>query len=592
MKHQETTTDVDRGQPNSFSKSAEPLQTPRPPVKRPPRQRLLLSGVDHLPTSTILSSLCRLYEPFRSQRPTLSRAPSKTGVILTHPEAHSLIAQGIPDDIFGPSHRFTMAPMTDQQPRLFLRGIPHQVTNDDLLDAVKGACKVRRLKDIQSRAYVTFTDETTMALTLRDGVTIGRTDLIFEVPHPQCCRTCLSRDHRRCQGNPRCLRCGEEGHMAKSCKAPARCFLCGQDDSHSPLKCPEYRQWQLQRQSLEEVRLLRLIPTLQQSLEGQQDPTPALSRRQSKFLETAQKDGKKSFAEVLKSRLNRRRKNQKKQRRKKAAQEADRAAKKTPQVQPDPPRAPPNPVEAPPEQVQRPAQVISKTPRPAPTPDAQPPRQPKTQQEAIAQFSQAILKLCDIENVEMTHVRPLVKTTQKFLSDLFGHLKGECEKHKKKPIVTKKPTLSKKYHDKFAQGTWTILCRCGESFQAHEMTKHEATCSWTMDLDEVKVPSDPVPPPTETPTANSRNPKRGLDDQETPPSSPRKQTRNSSQSSKTLVQSALTFGSIDDIPDDLLDSSSENLDDPNFEPTDYDSEESTNDSLKTRDPSSQRAGSS
>ena len=136
----------------------------------------------------ILSALSRAHDPFRRQRPTLTKTPSGVGVVLSHPQAHSLIDASLPDDFFGTDHRFTMKVMDDRPPRLYLRGIPSYLSNEDLLDSIPGVYKVKRLTKIQSRAYVTFTNAKTMALALRDGVTIGKTNLVFEVPHPQACR--------------------------------------------------------------------------------------------------------------------------------------------------------------------------------------------------------------------------------------------------------------------------------------------------------------------------------------------------------------------------------------------------------------------
>ena len=231
--------DIDPSQDHNHKPSQRGKQTP----KRPPVQRILITGVDELSTSVIGSKLTRICPTLRSTRPTFSKTPSGSGIILSHPSAYSIIDLNLDDKLFGEGYRFKLSRMSNTPPTLFVRGIPKHLTNDDILDAIIGAYKVTRLRTIQSRAYIKFTNEETRALALRDGVTIRNSTLLFEIPLPQSCRRCFSQDHQYCQEPPRCFRCVEDSHTIKDCENEMFCMLCSKTD-HVTRACPKYRRWQ------------------------------------------------------------------------------------------------------------------------------------------------------------------------------------------------------------------------------------------------------------------------------------------------------------------------------------------------------------
>ena len=465
------------------------------PQARRTHQRVVLHGVDHVNSSTISSVLGRLHPSFRRPLPTYRPTPSGHGIILTHPEANLLLDLDVPDDLFGSRTRFGVTPLSSSRSSLFVRNIPSDLTNDDLLVIIPGSFKVRRLRNSATKAFVDFTDDQSMALALRDGVTIKRTSLVFEVPNPSPCRVCLSRDHRRCEGRPVCYRCGSPDQLSRVCEQATCCLICGQEGDHTTLKCPDLRQWQDQRREQETKRLLNLVPTVAEALSGVQDKAPTLSRRQQEMMSKGLERGMKSYADVAASRLNTRRKRMKSRRKQK---QQDR------QVPINHPRIS--------KQQDEPIQPPANSPRPVP-------EHPKKDQQDpfnlfglfadffdLSEFDSEVVNnvqsaLLDSFKTAMTR---WIEETNQALDEWRRDLRDQKEQDL---------TISADDAQRLRDGQWKITCACGDSFEYSEGHLHQTRCRLNRpeekNADQHPEPVHPSGQPEEvTPRTPSRPKKR------------------------------------------------------------------------------------
>ena len=101
-------------------------------------------------------------------------------------------------------------------------------------------------------AIVRLTREAAVRLLGRRSIVVGwakRRCRITEWEQPQCCFKCQRFGHnaRDCGGETqlarKCYRCGEEGHIAKTCQAAPSCYACGVKGHRADsLGCPKRRE--------------------------------------------------------------------------------------------------------------------------------------------------------------------------------------------------------------------------------------------------------------------------------------------------------------------------------------------------------------
>lgn len=435
--------DPDPSEPN-LSAMDEDAKDPPPTSKYPPNQRVLLLGVDHVPKNVIVSTLVRLVDAFRRLPPTLRTRPSGRGIILSHPQAQVLFDLDLAEDMFGARTKFTVTQSVPRSPSIFIRGIPRNITNDDLLDLIQGACHVRRLRTSPSKAFIRVTSKVAAARLIRDGARVGRSNLICEVPLRQVCPRCFSTDHSRCDNNPKCFRCGSLDHMLKDCDQPIKCLHCDQNEDHFTRDCSQLRQWQRDCQRQDEEALLKLIPTLQDSLNGAEDPDPELPIRQQRHVEASrQDDGTRTYAQIVNSKIKARRQKRSRRQPNSNPAPANQPRNRRREDEADH-RTAPNPVVA----------ILDSIDTTG--------LKPQTSQ-FIRQKMQA--SLMDVLQTWMAQTNAMIKTAM----ELDKQADDEVKTH----------GMTNRQASRFDSGVWTITCQCGESFPMKDADVHETACELT-----------------------------------------------------------------------------------------------------------------
>lgn len=457
---------------------------PQPPQRRRPLQRVLLQGVDEVSPSIVAAVLGRVNTTFKWPVPTFKPTPSGTGVIMSHPEANLLLSDDIPDDLFGSRTRFTVTPRSSTAPTLFVRNITTSISNDDLLVSIPGSFRIRRLKNMTSKAFVYFTDDVSRALVLRDGVTIGRTVLVFEVPKGTLCRVCHSREHQSCSDQPLCYRCGGSDHLANECINIEQCLFCGQEDDHLTRQCPEYHQWQVSKQLEESTRLLTLVPTVQETLSGAQDVTPVLSRRQQKMLQEGQSKGLTTYADVVKAKLtlSKKRKSKKRKEAKAKQDQANSQNRSQPQSKPS------DKAEKPPSDDQE---------------------QPKDQPQHDLNPIDAIIDTFELsgfspevaQDLRLELRSDLEKTLKSWADSMTNSIQALLDRHLAQQESSEK-LLSDTEVNNLQSGHWSITCECGDTFTYANRKAHQDQCRLQQDPSESV---EEVSEPPSTPSKRSRS---------------------------------------------------------------------------------------
>lgn len=287
--------------------------------RRRPQKRVLLCGIDDIPHHVILSKLAKLNLGLERGPATLKASQGKTGIVLSHPDATKLLNANITDQLFGRRYRFSVESVSTTQLSLFIPYVPPNLTNNDLLEALPGVYRIRRLPKNKSKAFVQVVSDEARALLIRDGVSVRNQPIVFEVPKPHACRSCFSMDHRSCR-QKHCSRCLSPNHLVSHCQSSRpTCPMCKSND-HDLSKCADYKDWQLQKQLEEESRLLSLIPSLEDSLQDPRPPQQVLTRRQQEIFEKGQSKSNGSYADIVSSRIAQRHKKRKKKERPKTSE--------------------------------------------------------------------------------------------------------------------------------------------------------------------------------------------------------------------------------------------------------------------------------
>lgn len=409
--------------------------------RRSPVQRVMLSGIDDVPHHVIISRLSRLGIGLEKGQITLKSSKVGTGIIMSHREASKLLEVDIDDKLFGRSYRFTVTPVDAQTLTLYVSRLPENLDNNDLLEAIPGVYRIRRLPRDQTKAFVHVINDEARALLLRDGVSVQSHPLVFEVPKPHVCRSCLSTEHRHCT-KKRCTQCGSHNHLSAHCLEDTLCMFCD-SNQHTIYRCPDYKKWQNNKQKEEEERLLALIPSFEEALEDPRPIHPILTTRQQRIYDEGHSKSGMSFADIVASRLTQRKKKQ---------------SKKTQHKKP---------------------KDDHKECKPAPS-DVQPPPNVRLRPSPL----DAVMHALDTSKIDAS-LMPLVTAKLEtvlqdniaaWISTMTTELQKSCDEFADSQHELLKHELTEHHAQHLGSGRWTIHCECGSRFHATQAEQHLMIC--------------------------------------------------------------------------------------------------------------------
>lgn len=419
-------------------------------------RRVLLRGIDHVPQNIIAARLARLSPKFARGPLNLSKAKSGLGFILSHPNSNWLLNANIDDSMFGRQCRFTVEPVPDHPTTLFVRNIPSVFQNNDLLDALPGVYRIKRLPQRQSSAFVYIVSDEAAALLLRDGATICGTSMVFEVPKPHACRVCFSTSHRYCARKRLCSKCKSQSHLASECKSDIiTCPYC--EENHRLNECKSYSSWQEEAQKVEECRLLSLVPSLQDALEADHQPLPILTKRQQTLFEAGRTTSEKTYAEVVAASMKKRAKKQESKVNK---------SKTSRKVQTDSHAVP---MKA---QQKKPRSELS---RPGPV---------ETVLNAL-NFDSIHEDLVPVLKSQLSEL--LSASLNSWIEKMTNELQRTCDEFAIQEAKSVSRELSKTHAAHLGSGHWTIRCACGTEFMMADASEHQAVCSVEVRQSSVEV---------------------------------------------------------------------------------------------------------
>ena len=227
--------------------------------------QVILSGVEDIPHSTVLSVLKRFHRPLRRGTARVSLVKSSGELKLSHPNATDLLELSIPENLFGDHHDVSIRMAENTVFKLFCPWLPKYLSNSKLLEYIPGAYRITRFTN-RSKGFVYLNSRKNQAYLVRDGLMIGNTCLTFEVPYRQKCNRCEFLEHGPCSKQV-CFNCGREGHSKEECEHPKSCTFCHGDD-HTLKQCDMYEEERIHQHERDTSELLQLIPSSREALDG------------------------------------------------------------------------------------------------------------------------------------------------------------------------------------------------------------------------------------------------------------------------------------------------------------------------------------
>ena len=261
---------------------------------------VLIRGINHLGIDEISRRLASFNPEFDRGYSKIFTLKSKQGILFKHRLCHELVGNA-PNNLFGPNIPFKIETYRPA-PQAHCPILPKNLTNDELLSIIPGAFKISRYgKSPGGRVY--FTDQTALAINIRDRVKAGNQLITFEVPFHKECSRCLGIGHKTkdCIYEPVCRQCGE-CHEPNNCNTTC-CAYC-KSTEHSIKRCPEMLAEKRRIQSIETQKLLRTICTVEEIDNGLQD-TVRLSSHQTRVIQESKQSvcNLTSYANVASQRL-------------------------------------------------------------------------------------------------------------------------------------------------------------------------------------------------------------------------------------------------------------------------------------------------
>ena len=148
--------------------------------------------------------------------------------------------------------------MQTKETVLIIRDLDDSITKDEIKEAILGITPLgtnAKIGDIREGSAGTFS--ATVSL-LPEGATEilkkGRIKIgwircrISEKLTPMCCYKCQAFGHyssscKEPSSAKKCLKCGKEDHIAKTCQNQPHCYICKLDGHRADsMACPEYRK--------------------------------------------------------------------------------------------------------------------------------------------------------------------------------------------------------------------------------------------------------------------------------------------------------------------------------------------------------------
>ena len=106
----------------------------------------------------------------------------------------------------------------------------------DLVPIIPGAISAKRLGR-SAAVKIFFSDELLQQAALLFSIELPNGTLRFLSSHHSHCRNCLYNAHTKCSTPPKCMKCGEVGHLKADCPSSIKCFIC-KSTEHDFHSCP------------------------------------------------------------------------------------------------------------------------------------------------------------------------------------------------------------------------------------------------------------------------------------------------------------------------------------------------------------------